>query len=198
MSYILDALRKSDQERQRDCAPALRSVHAQFNSSRQQRTARLRWLWVAALVLAGIGVGAWLGGGGVGGWFTAPPEDSLAAIAGRVHPVSGTAVAAVAQSELSALTATAPAQPVAEPKAPATLLEIWQLSEAEQRFLHELKVSLHIYSSEPLQRTVIINGFRVREGQPLGQDLSLVEITADGIIVDFQNQRVHLATVESL
>ncbi|MBK7171466.1 MAG: general secretion pathway protein GspB [Gammaproteobacteria bacterium] len=84
------------------------------------------------------------------------------------------------------------------PPLPAALLEIWQLSEAEQRFLHELKVSLHVYSSEPLQRTVIINGFRVREGQPLGQDLSLVEITADGIIVDFQNQRVHLATVESL
>ncbi|MBP8926684.1 MAG: general secretion pathway protein GspB [Pseudomonadales bacterium] len=198
MSYILDALRKSDQERQRDCAPALRSVHAQFNSSRQPRAMRLRWLWVAALVLAGIGVGAWFGGGGVGGWFAAPAEDPLATIAGKVQPESDTAAAVVAQAERPAVITTAPLQPVAEPKAPATLLEIWQLSDAEQRFLQELKVSLHIYSSEPLQRTVIINGFRVREGQPLGQDLSLVEITADGIIVDFQNQRVHLATVESL
>ena len=115
-----------------------------------------------------------------------------------MQPESDTAAAVVAQAERPAVITTAPLQPVAEPKAPATLLEIWQLSDAEQRFLQELKVSLHIYSSEPLQRTVIINGFRVREGQPLGQDLSLVEITADGIIVDFQNQRVHLATVESL
>ncbi len=191
MSYILDALRKSDQERQREVAPALRSVHAQFNSAGQHRARRLRWVSVAALVLAGIGVGAWLGGGQLRGWFAAPIETPPTAITGNVPPEAAPVPVAVAQ----------PVQPAVvepAPPLPAALLEIWQLSEAEQRFLHELKVSLHVYSSEPLQRTVIINGFRVREGQPLGQDLSLVEITADGIIVDFQNQRVHLATVESL
>lgn len=191
MSYILDALRKSDQERQRETAPALRSVHAQFNSAGQHRTQRLRWAWVAVLVLAGIGVGAWLGGGHLRGWFAAPLETPATAIAGNAQPDEPPAPVAVVQPVPPAVVESAPALP-------AALLEIWQLSEAEQRFLHELKVSLHVYSSEPLQRTVIINGFRVREGQPLGQDLSLVEITADGIIVDFQGQRVHLATVESL
>ena len=65
-----------------------------------------------------------------------------------------------------------------------------------QVFLQGLQVSMHVYSVEPRQRTVIINGFRVREGQPLGQDLALLEIVPDGVVVAFQQKRVHLSTVE--
>jgi hypothetical protein len=185
MSYILDALRKSEQERQRESPPVLRSIHAHFARSRRPRSAYARYFVVAALVVAGAGAGVWFG-----------------ARQGASTPVQVLETAVTAQSEAPAVEALPVERPLAPP-APVTrpasgeLLEIWQLSEAEQRFLHDLKVSLHVYSSEPLQRTVIINGFRVREGQPLGQDLSLVEITSDGIIVDFQGQRVHLATEAS-
>lgn len=77
------------------------------------------------------------------------------------------------------------------------LLEIWQLTEAEQRYLGALNVSMHVFSTEPSQRTVIVNGLRAREGQSLGQDLRLLEITPDGLIVDFQGQAVHLATLNA-
>jgi Type II secretion system protein B len=73
------------------------------------------------------------------------------------------------------------------------LLELWQLTEAEQKYLQGLDVSFHVHSNDPAKRAVIINGLRAREGQSLGEDLRLAEIVPDGIVLEFQGQFVHLA-----
>jgi hypothetical protein len=102
------------------------------------------------------------------------------------------------------VTATYPVTPAAEalaitenapesaPQRPAGILELWQLTEAEQRYLQALDVTLHVHSSDPMQRAVIINGLRAREGQDLGEALRLAEIVPDGLILEFQGQLVHL------
>ena len=73
------------------------------------------------------------------------------------------------------------------------LLELWQLTDAEQKYLQGLDVSFHVYSTDPAKRAVIINGLRASEGQALGEDLRLAEIVPDGIVLEFQGQFVHLA-----
>jgi len=201
MSYILDALRKSDQERQRDKAPLLRSIHSEFGLQRQSR---IHWA-VVALAAAILG-----GAAGAGVWFVldgrleAVPEQTQAT-AEALDPAASDATSASADGQTPQLVATTPASndgeatlvesPGRQTRNDDALLELWQLTEAEQKFLAGLQVSLHVYSPEPAQRTAIINGFRVREGQTLGQDLSLLEIVADGLILQFQDQRVHLSTV---
>jgi general secretion pathway protein B len=205
VSYILDALRKSDQERQRGSAPALRSIHSEFAAPHRSHT---HW---AILALATAMLGAFTA---AGVWFVL--DRGAQAVQAPVQAAAETGEPQASATE-TAVTGDKPAAPVESSQGavgftPATdaasgypapdgtaadleLLELWQLSEAEQKFLGGLQVSLHVYSPEPAQRTVIINGFRVREGQTLGQDLSLLEIVADGLVLRFQDKRVHLSTV---
>lgn len=205
MSYILDALKKSERDRQRDAEPEMRSIHAGFGRHQQRRYSRIGIYAGALLLPIGIGTGLWLGS--AESYQPSKPAVETAAS----EPVATTTVAtnpdAAAAAQVPIDTQT-PADPVeaglaqysatpAQQPAGTLLLEIWQLSEAEQRFLDKLQVSLHVYSPDATQRTVIINGLRAREGQPLGQDLTLQEITTDGVIVLFAGKRVHLATIDS-
>jgi hypothetical protein len=101
-------------------------------------------------------------------------------------PVDNVAIAATGESALSS---SAPGASVTR----EGLLELWQLTEAEQHYLQGLDVSFHVHSNDPAQRAVIINGLRAKEGQSLGEDLRLSEIVPDGIVLEFQGQFVHLA-----
>jgi general secretion pathway protein B len=67
VSYILDALRKSDQQRQRGTAPTLHSAH--FTTA--PRPAGARWLYaIGGLILAGAAFGI----GWVRPWHSEPPQ----------------------------------------------------------------------------------------------------------------------------
>jgi hypothetical protein len=204
MSYILDALKKSDLDRLRNATPALATVHSEFHA---RRGARIGQPWSTLLVLtlgAGAASGVWWALGHPVPYTASAPAVETPSVVPAAAPGAGVATgqeeamdpvaAAVALAShpdpvLSEEESFPPAEELPE------LLEIWQLTEAEQRYLQELEVTLHIHSPDPAQRTVIINGLRAREGQPLGQDLQLEEITADGLIFRFQGRRVHLATV---
>jgi general secretion pathway protein B len=201
MSYILDALKRSERERQDGQAPLLRSIHADFHARSKDAQVRLRLFTIISLVVVGTGFGVWLAkvdfdwallrdGTRASGGNTAATTPQIES------PLSSTDREDVRPSPGATEMPIATAVDVPLPDMATDMLEVWQLSEAEQRFLDSLNVSLHVYSPEPLQRTVIINGLRAKEGQTLGQDLQLLEITSDGIIVQFQQQRVHLATIE--
>lgn len=70
---------------------------------------------------------------------------------------------------------------------PATPL-IWELPYAQRRDIPELKVTMHVYATEPAQRFAIINGERHVEGDDVGS-LKLGEIRADGIVFVNNGQR---------
>jgi len=48
---------------------------------------------------------------------------------------------------------------------------------------------MHVYSSTPAQRFVVIKGDRHVEGDEIGQDLILREIRQDGLVLEFKGQR---------
>lgn len=211
MSYILDALKKSDRERQRE-APVmpLHEVPAFRLRPRRSRRAAI----VGTVVVASVTIGA------AGTWvFRSAEEAKKAAAASTVAALpiavgSASAVGATATGDLqpvqtspspsAAGAASAQAEvadavsgpvPAAAPVSSTRegLMEVWQLTEAEQTYLQRLDVSFHVHSNDPQKRAVIINGLRAREGQSLGEDLRLAEIVPDGIILEFQGQSVHLA-----
>lgn len=188
MSYILDALRKSDRERAGERAPAQPAGGAPgFRAGQPPSGRRGIAAAVAALTLiAGIGAGVWIG-------QQSPAAPPLAAPLGAPEAPAPLATAEAA-APLPAVAATGDGTTAAPeaPRRPEGILELWQLTEAEQRYLQALDVTLHVHSSDPGQRAVIINGLRAREGQDLGEALRLAEIVPDGLILEFQGQMVHL------
>ena len=48
---------------------------------------------------------------------------------------------------------------------------------------------MHVYSSDPKQRFVVIKGERHVEGDEIAQDLTLREIRQDGLVLEYKGQK---------
>lgn len=81
MSYILDALKRADAERERGALPGLQSRHATMPAAKADRSARnYLWLAAAALALGGMGAGLWF-------WQTPSGTGRLAAVEPAVQAI---------------------------------------------------------------------------------------------------------------
>jgi general secretion pathway protein B len=65
---------------------------------------------------------------------------------------------------------------------------MWELPLATRRNLPEIKLSMHVFSKEPAQRFVIINGERRAEGDDV-EGLKLIEIRTDGVVFESDGVR---------
>lgn len=65
----------------------------------------------------------------------------------------------------------------------------WELPLNVRKDLPALKLTMHVYSNEPKQRFVVLNGNRQVEGDDLGAEVKLSEIRADGVVLEFHGQR---------
>lgn len=219
MSFILDALRKSDAERQRGAAPGLADVRYATHRAR-----RNIWIPLLAIVLAAnIGFMAWL-------WYERPagsaavdaaepvsvatpavrasaPEPAVRALAREATPVAPV-VAPEVESDLPLPLpaaqppepqATAAPLPDAEPSPPVSkiisapaLPNIEQLIAAGRMDLPLLNLDLLVYNDTPSVRFVVINGRKYREGERLTEGPTLESITPDGVVLANQGQRFTL------
>jgi general secretion pathway protein B len=53
--------------------------------------------------------------------------------------------------------------------------------------LPEMQLRGHVYSETPSQRMIMVNTSIAREGDTVAPDLSLIEITQDGLILRFRD-----------
>jgi general secretion pathway protein B len=205
MSFILEALRKSERERQRGDVPAISNVPIAV-----ARRAAPSWAIAAiALLCVALIAVAW------GWWQTfssshaagrapvlaAAPPSVPAQPAPRVaatqapqpaaHGEHGTqeqppsaAGASIALRDLAAPAPTSAQRGVASPAA-ATTSPLLRPSVGELRAegieVPELTLELHVYSDDPTQRFVFINGNRYGEGDVLKEGPKVVEILPEGV-----------------
>ena len=114
-------------------------------------------------------------------------------------PVSGGFVppAVVPQSVSQPFPAPAGAAPSSE-VAPAEQLSgvsHWKTGPAElQKQLRELAFTAHIYSSNPAARFVRVSGRTLHEGEPLGPDMQLLQITRDGLVFSYRGAKFWIGT----
>lgn len=208
MSYILDALRRAeaDRERERGQVPGLHT-QAPSGSETTRTGGQRRWLpWAGGglLLLAGLGAGLWWAGNPREDAAPVPPPAPMAAPAAAAPaPVAPPVVSApVPQPAASAspylalppppsvVAAPAPA-PKAAP-APATEAPIPRLADLPdnlRRELPKLAISGSVYSDDPASRFVMVNGEVVREGAQLGADLVLEKIGPRELVLRFKGQR---------
>ncbi|UUZ75680.1 general secretion pathway protein GspB [Polaromonas sp. P1(28)-13] len=228
MSYILDALRKADAQRERDPARGIHAqpVHASPLARPEGQQTRL-WLWGTAAIGAGLlAVAAWQLAGP-----TAPPVAVSVAPPIAYSPVAGagTPPAPAVTIPLSApmaapaLPATevlpaapAPAAPVAPAPAPirearkpvsalvassplpATaasnrVLSVNELPADVQRELPKLAISGGVYSDNPAQRMLIVNGQVLGEGAEPAPGVLLEQIRAKTAVLKFRGYRYAVA-----
>jgi hypothetical protein len=198
MSFILDALKKSEAERNRQSGPVLMDVR--FAAPRRR-------LPVWALVLTGI--------------LVVNLAFLVYVLLRRTAPAAAEALPAV---QAAATTPSAPAPALPEPRLPmpepaiaiavapalparATTLSpddrpaVPNTEEADADLpgaedlklsgiaLPELRLSLHAYDTTPANRYVLLNGMKLREGDSTAEGVIVERITAAGAVLSWHSRR---------
>ena len=199
MSFILDALRKSETERQKAQVPGIADAPLVVHRNRVPR-------WAVG-VIAGLSgclavlVWVWQRDAGSG----AEPEalgvtvESSAQFTpaarqdGEVRDLSAEArqatVAPVGE-ERPAVPAAAPLPPVLD--VVATPLRTLAQYRASGGGLPELNLELHVYSPAAADRFVFINAAKYVEGETMAEGPRLVAITEEGAVLTHQGQSLLL------
>lgn len=182
MSFILDALRKSENERQREAAPSL--SRAPLASARHQIPV-WTWLVIGILTLALIALTTAV-------WQSGPPE--ITSISESVPESLPTPTPAATVSESSEA-----APSLVEESRPATLTslttrpirEIATLDPSLPRFRLEL---LAYNGRDPSGSSAWINGQRYFVGDQVAGGPELVEVRPDGVVLLYREQQFLLTT----
>ena len=189
MSITLDALRKSENERQ-GANPA---EFAAIPSSSASPSVP-RWLWIVASLLA-INLVVLFA-------LLLKPDSNPATPAPAEAAVASTAHNEVPQASFADQVAVArqnvpvePAAPVAnegpvEYSAPTqTASALPGIQEVRVRgaiSIADLHLDIHVYSTAPEDRFVFINMSKHREGSYLDEGPAVIEITPDGVVLEYQ------------
>lgn len=196
MSFILDALKKSDKKRQEASAPRLDTVHVS-----PPATSRRKLIWVGllmAVLLFIVGFLLWL--------FSVEPKPPVeeANNPQSQSPPTRAAIAPQAAAPAQPQTVKQPAPQVLPQKSPLQtpavesnrrlseqrVYAISELPTATQRRIPALHMSLHAYNKlNPSAGLVRVNEQILRPGSTLEGKFHLTEIRADGAIFSFDGYR---------
>lgn len=204
MSYILDALRKSDQQRRRNAAPTLLTL--QPSAVVRKRPAYLTYALLAAILI---------GGGVAIGWLRPWQPEPAAVKPIESKPIDSTPIdsrpgpSAPAASEIASQAKPDHGLPEAHSLAPGktapppegrvdiaaadaagdTVVEMEKLPTSIRDEVSKITISVHAYSNTPAKRLVGIGRRVLREGDYLQPGLKLEEITPDGMILGYKGYR---------
>jgi hypothetical protein len=209
MSYILDALKKSEAEN--DPAAAANLALTQQRESARNRT--IAALIVVAL-LANAAVLLWIFRPDPGSWgapasppvaVVRPEAEPEAAPAQRSQPATPppaspevSAPREVAAADVRVIGKAPPEPALAAPKRPPARIrtQLADLPDDPRSRFPGLAFSTHVYAEDAVLRAVVANGTRLQEGDRLS-DVTVEEITEDGVIVAFENYLVEIPVIES-
>lgn len=243
MSYILDALKKSERERGHGGVPGVQTVHSSGLNYNNEKTTYWPYILITAVVL---NLGAILyfiidkdsdteahlsrtqsqntnevvpqtvaaddtahlpAGNSIENEATqAPPQNSPAEPEAVVPPatvaVTEPARPVVKAKKNRANTNSIKETPVATKKEDITpyqdeVKDFHDLPQSTKQQLPAIVISAHVYSSNPLQRSIVINNNFLEEGEYVLDGLILHEITKDGAVLDYNGMLFHYGVVSS-
>ena len=203
MSYILDALKRADTERQRDAAPGLHARHqlAAGGPGESNTTRNISLALAAGLVLLMLGLFFWvLPKPDPAPAVALPPMAATAPVtAAPAAPATPTPVAvtplapapaALARTPkaraLPAASAASAAPPVA---APASLPLLGELPQDLRGQIPKITITGSVYSDSPAQRLLLVNNLVLPQGGQVGPELVLEEIQPRSSVLIFKGTR---------
>ena len=209
MSYILDALKKSEQERHRGSSPHLLSIHGQhpsFKTSGPNKRLHIYWIIAVGLLLLSLCIGilfAWYQGSqgtdDPGTVANDPPnvpeqQTSSSAPPGNLAQDDFASSVVIVKDQTKIIADGPVVDMVAENPMDVEEQEFFEslpflkdLPSGLRKGIPELKFAGHTYSTNPSQRMIIINNTILREGDKIDSNTHLKEITWEGVIIDHKN-----------
>jgi general secretion pathway protein B len=207
MSYILDALKKSDKERKREEVPDLQADHSLPIGKRKERKASVLYILSCVILV--------LGSGGALLWWqftntripelkgeskvaSAPPQ-AVQALESQPPSISKQSVKP-APKAIESVPEEATVEEIVETIAVSSAVEVPTSQQQETDLVPlfddlpsglkarvpELSFAGHVYADEAQQRLIIINNRIVREGDMISEGLSLEEIDSNGVIMRYE------------
>lgn len=230
MSYILDALKKSEQERGHGSVPGVQTVHSSSINYGNEKKSYWPYLLIVAVLLNFAAII----------YFIydkdrvlqkeiaeTQEKDIVTSKQPLTYPDEIAVSPAVSKKEISAKktsladssqSAAAAAEVTTEEAIPVDsnqmenndtpvakhsnagskdIVDFYDLPESIQQQLPAIIISAHVYSSNPQQRSIVVNNNFMEEGEYVIDDLVLFEITPDGAVFDYKDTRFHYGVVRS-
>lgn len=217
MSYILDALRKSERQRQLGEETRAHSLQDPYIPEAAERNP---WVAIAVVaILLNLSIGGWF-------WWQhqaqsgdaqpppmavsasvptpAPPAAATQPIGRPAAPAPATTSAVARRAPTTTSRAPAPEpqevvvfETVAQPPPPAApaaqrfndLIDINELPTKLRLAMLALNMNVHVYDDSPSQRFVLIDMKRYAEGHALPQGPMIEAITPDGVVLAWHGDR---------
>ncbi|MFT7688415.1 MAG: general secretion pathway protein B [Candidatus Azotimanducaceae bacterium] len=180
MSYILDALNKSEQERQNKQSP---SINSQYRVPVKSKKASRYWtIFLTILVLVNFA--------GIVFWFTKIDESETQSIQ-KIETADAVSVQKETESPQFLKIESAPT------KTSLRKVFISDLPIQVKDQLPDLNFSAHLYGEDKSFRMVNINGKMLKEGEDFNDDILLREITADGVVIQYQDYLIEIGILSN-
>ncbi|MBS0437678.1 MAG: general secretion pathway protein GspB [Proteobacteria bacterium] len=212
MSYILDALRRADAERERGGVPGLHTQTMAEPGDEAEAAPRARglkpWHWLAIGLAGGLAVAiAWSWRGEeppppVAVQPPAPPPPAPPAAPAAIAPIAVTEAPPASPVAIAPMRAAPPPAAAARPAAPApasaatsTIPRIASLAELPPELrsgLPALAFGGSIYSGTPANRLLIVNGQLMHEGESLAPGVTLEQIKPKAAVLVIRGQRFEI------
>jgi general secretion pathway protein B len=219
MSFILDALKKSEIERQRQSTPGLMDAPAALRRGRLPLWAILLGSLLAINIVVLIIVLMRNGAASVGPSVatTSPRQDKPAAVDGHFSPLSAAPVyapeipvppAETTSASTGSTEALVAPHAIAQRAAPhafrrpdpvlldeaatdndEVLPSINEINLTGAQALPEMHLDVHVYATKPADRFVFINMRKYKEGNTLQEGPVLERIRRDGVVLNYQGLR---------
>ena len=198
MSFILDALKKSETERQQKNAPGFADVPDGVDSPRAPR-----WLWVLGgllavnlIVLSGVMLrpdprpqtDVTATDEAIPDGAQPEREASFSEMVEQAKNTQAPQVTGATEEQSTADNPVVEASPVSKPRLAATITESYatfnDLRANGTLLLPDLHLDIHVYNDQPAKRFVFVNMNKYREHARLAEGPVVKEITPEGVILE--------------
>ena len=198
MSYILEALKKSDQERRQGDVPDLQTVHIPI--AMESDPARWPYVIIVLLMLSLTFVLGMLRP-----WETQVTVPDVVQVDKKIEPIALLPARAIVdqpqrmvenhpqsnQTERQLKKAVVVEQSSKSNNPSLDLDSVQHLYDTPplvQQAIPEMTFAAHVFSSNVEQRSVIINGHSMSEGEVVMDGLKIEQITQNGIVFNYNDQ----------
>lgn len=240
MSYILDALKKSEQQRGQGSIPNVQTVHSSSLNYRDENKSYWPYILITAVTLNLAAVVYFIiDKDTISDNSALSDQDTVDNNAEQHMVLNNTATVAPAATESqikqvrnttgtntnikpekTKIVVPAKVEPITKTSSPTNddeiiaprynnnsavnkrslqaqknIIDFYDLPASIQQQLPAIIVSAHVYSTNPRQRSMVINNNFMEEGEYVIDNLILHEITADGAIFDYGETRFSYSVV---
>jgi cytoskeletal protein RodZ len=193
MSFILDAIKKSESERRRAKQADTQSLQSEL----RHRGGSHGTAGKSLLLLCAIGILA------AALWWFWPQlyaqlnhiRNSNSSSVETLQPPTTAKTDAVAENVTLEKKQSYSADDELPPR--HLIKELWEMPADFQEVIPEFEFSFHFYSNTPAKRSTVINGRTMREGQMVSSKVKLRLITSSGVILYSRGSFFHINVVEN-